>query len=436
MSPSRVLRTGFILMAILSQDVRLPKLQNKNLNYVGIGFAEAKVGVNKPLLIPKDFTTVIDVAGFLSDGQVLDFLPVGDGIARVYGLNEIQAGIGQGLLRRVIHMFLQANNNMVEVPPPPPPKYVKIQEKPPLKPPRQKRRQPPLMPLRTPTGPTKLTTALSVDRDLESRDIDEDHTTGMKLQKNHKKWSENIKNSDQDHKMVDVQTYHEMHSIEKQKSEHFGGCMVSDLLGKHPHLMEGCKVIGFFGQPVRRRLLSVVGEEANTATMLGANFSAGFVAGSLAASATCPLDVVKTRRQIEACKDPVRALRMTTRQILMEVWRCVVEGTFDDDGTGTDGDEEYDGDEDEPDIVEKEVRDDNQVVPWSSTLPPPASSSSNNEEFWSADRGVSMQRQHHDVADRSFEDDLNCSSVRIKHRKPSSTVTEPAVVYGGDSDGI
>ncbi|MFQ6626194.1 hypothetical protein Gotur_005399, partial [Gossypium turneri] len=72
-------------------------------------------------------------------------------------------------------------------------------------------------------------------------------------------------------------------------------------------------------EPLRRRLLTLVGEESNIATILGANFSAGFVAGSLAAAATYPLDVAKTRRQIE--KDPVRALRMTTRQTLMEVWR-------------------------------------------------------------------------------------------------------------------
>ncbi|KAL1086402.1 hypothetical protein V6Z11_D08G113800 [Gossypium hirsutum] len=72
-------------------------------------------------------------------------------------------------------------------------------------------------------------------------------------------------------------------------------------------------------EPLRRRLLTLVGEESNIATILGANFSAGFVAGSLAAAATYPLDVAKTRRQIE--KDPVRALRMTTPQTLMEVWR-------------------------------------------------------------------------------------------------------------------
>lgn len=43
----------------------------------------------------------------------------------------------------------------------------------------------------------------------------------------------------------------------------------------------------------------MVGEESNVASILGANFSAGFAAGSLAAAATCPLDVAKTRRQIE-----------------------------------------------------------------------------------------------------------------------------------------
>lgn len=55
----------------------------------------------------------------------------------------------------------------------------------------------------------------------------------------------------------------------------------------------------FFPLQLRRKILGLVGEEANAASVLGANFSAGFVAGSLAAAATCPLDVAKTRRQIE-----------------------------------------------------------------------------------------------------------------------------------------
>lgn len=80
-------------------------------------------------------------------------------------------------------------------------------------------------------------------------------------------------------------------------------------------------------EPIRRRILRLVGKDANIANILGANFTAGFVAGSLAAAATCPLDVAKTRRQIE--NDPTRALRMTTRQTLIEVWRNAgIKGLF------------------------------------------------------------------------------------------------------------
>ncbi|KAL0373774.1 UNVERIFIED_CONTAM: Mitochondrial carrier protein MTM1 [Sesamum radiatum] len=72
-------------------------------------------------------------------------------------------------------------------------------------------------------------------------------------------------------------------------------------------------------EPLRRRILSSIGEEATASSILGANFCAGFVAGSLAAATTCPLDVARTRRQIE--KDHTRALKMTTRQTLVEIWR-------------------------------------------------------------------------------------------------------------------
>ncbi|KAH7862623.1 hypothetical protein Vadar_007356 [Vaccinium darrowii] len=72
-------------------------------------------------------------------------------------------------------------------------------------------------------------------------------------------------------------------------------------------------------EPTRRRILGLMGDEPSVANVLGANFCAGFVAGSLAAAATCPLDVAKTRRQIE--KDPNRAMKMTTKQTLLEIWR-------------------------------------------------------------------------------------------------------------------
>ncbi|KAL5068179.1 hypothetical protein RYX36_019066 [Vicia faba] len=63
-------------------------------------------------------------------------------------------------------------------------------------------------------------------------------------------------------------------------------------------------------EPTRRKLISLVGgDDVGILSVLGANFSAGVVAGTLAAGATCPLDVAKTRRQIEM--DHVRALKIT-----------------------------------------------------------------------------------------------------------------------------
>uniref|UniRef100_A0A0D9UYG9 Mitochondrial carrier protein n=1 Tax=Leersia perrieri TaxID=77586 RepID=A0A0D9UYG9_9ORYZ len=62
-------------------------------------------------------------------------------------------------------------------------------------------------------------------------------------------------------------------------------------------------------EPTRRHLIGVVGEQSNAAVILGANFSAGFIAGVISAGATCPLD-----------KDPARVLHMNTRRILQEVW--------------------------------------------------------------------------------------------------------------------
>lgn len=75
-------------------------------------------------------------------------------------------------------------------------------------------------------------------------------------------------------------------------------------------------------EPLRREFLHTLESEASAASVLGANFTAGVVAGSVAAAATCPLDVVKTRRQIQ---DPSKVLRTSTRKVLAQVWR---EGGF------------------------------------------------------------------------------------------------------------
>eukprot|EP01018_Ginkgo_biloba_P004373 Gb_35136 [translate_table: standard] len=106
----------------------------------------------------------------------------------------------------------------------------------------------------------------------------------------------------------------------KQQTEHEevaeknGGCQLLLLHDQPTHFN-----LSVLCSRVRRHLLGLVGDEANAASILGANFSAGFIAGSVAAAATCPLDVAKTRRQIE--KDPMKAMKTSTRQTLTNVWR-------------------------------------------------------------------------------------------------------------------
>lgn len=50
---------------------------------------------------------------------------------------------------------------------------------------------------------------------------------------------------------------------------------------------------------VRGFALETAGPDPHIGRVLGANFAAGMLAGGIAAAATCPLDVVKTWRQIE-----------------------------------------------------------------------------------------------------------------------------------------
>eukprot|EP00271_Cylindrocystis_brebissonii_P010524 TRINITY_DN26721_c0_g1_i1.p1 TRINITY_DN26721_c0_g1~~TRINITY_DN26721_c0_g1_i1.p1 ORF type:complete len:538 (+),score=82.70 TRINITY_DN26721_c0_g1_i1:171-1784(+) len=72
-------------------------------------------------------------------------------------------------------------------------------------------------------------------------------------------------------------------------------------------------------EAIRRPLLAWAGPDANGAQVFGANFCAGVMAGGFAAAATHPLDIAKTRRQIET--DPVKGRGMSLFRTLSQVYR-------------------------------------------------------------------------------------------------------------------
>ncbi|KAI4340908.1 hypothetical protein MLD38_025702 [Melastoma candidum] len=74
-------------------------------------------------------------------------------------------------------------------------------------------------------------------------------------------------------------------------------------------------------EQIRRKLLGIIGEEASPFTVFGANFSAGFVAGTLQLLLHLQFNKELVALSYSFQKDPVRALTMTTRQTLLEGWR-------------------------------------------------------------------------------------------------------------------